>query len=61
MSKNVPTARLKTVFYKIILYIVHIRNMGVYNLNLKPEMMNRESIIEGCFVPVRVTICFGFI
>lgn len=52
-------AGLKTAYYEIILYIMHIRNMHVHNLYLKPKMMNGKSLLKTCFAE-EGHFCFVF-
>lgn len=64
MSRNVSAAGLEIAYYEMIIYIyfytytlyilyvrlyMHIRSMNVHNLHLKPEMMNGDNLIKGCF------------
>lgn len=59
ISRNVSMAGLKTAYYEIILYIMHIRNMHVHNLYLKPKMMNGKSLLKTCFAE-EGHFCFVF-
>lgn len=43
VSRDVFISGLKTAYYEMVLYILHIRSVGVHNLHLKPEMTNGES------------------
>lgn len=58
--RNVFVSGLKTAYNEVSLYILPVRSVKVHNLHLKPEMVNGESLIKGCFVLTRATffVCF---
>lgn len=60
VSRDVFISALKTAYYEMILYILHIRSVDVHNLHLKPEMTNGESLVKGCFLLTRATFLVWF-
>lgn len=60
VSKDISISGLQTAYYEMILYILHIRSVNVHTLDIKPEMINGESLIKGCIVLTRATFLVWF-